>query len=194
MSTYTSVELKKMGFDHVGEHVRISRKASFYGIENITLGNYVRIDDFCVLSAGVNGIFIGNYIHIGCYSSIIGAGAVTLHDYCNISSRVSIYSSNDDYSGEYMTSPMLPTEFTNVSVQEVSIGKHSILGCGSVILPGVIIEEGCAIGALSLVNKSLNAWGVYAGQPVKYIKERSKALLKLEDKFDQKNRHKSINS
>lgn len=74
MSFYSTDELRKLGFYSVGSNVRISRKASFYGIERISIGSNVRIDDFCVLSAGLGGITIGNYIHIAVYSSLIGAG------------------------------------------------------------------------------------------------------------------------
>lgn len=192
MSIYSDSELKQMDFATIGKRVKISRKASFYGIENISIADNVRIDDFCILSAGVGGISIGNNIHIACYSSIIGAGAVTLNDFCNISARVSIYSSSDDYSGEYMSNPTVSPEYTNVEHSPVIIGKHVIVGCGSVVLPGVIIEDGCAIGALSLVNNSLDAWGVYAGQPVKFIKERSKSLLKLEEKLTQHNQQNNV--
>src|SRR5207249_2610301 len=107
----------------------------------------VRIDDFCILSAGEKGIFLGSYIHIACYTSLIGKAAITLADYSNLSSRVSIYSSNDDYSGNYMTNPMVPPQFTNVDHRPVNIGRHCIVGSGTVILPGVTLEEGSAVGA-----------------------------------------------
>lgn len=95
--------IEALGFAFVGENVQISDRASFYGASRISLGSNVRIDDFCVLSAGVGGISIGDYVHIAVYSSLIGAGKVSLSDFCNISSRVAIYSSNDDYSGAAMT-------------------------------------------------------------------------------------------
>ena len=53
----------------------------------------------------------------------------------------------------------------------------------SVILPGVEIGEGSAIGAMSMCAKSLEPWGIYAGSPAKKIKERSKKLLELEKEF-----------
>lgn len=185
MSYYSQTELEQMAFAEVGNGVYISRKASVYGADKISIGNNVRIDDFCILSASVGRLTIGSNIHIACYSAIIGAGVITLNDYCNISSRVSIYSSSDDYSGEYMTNPLIPKAFTNVNDSPVDIGKHVIIGCGTVILPGVTIGDGCAVGALSFVNRSLNSWGVYAGQPAKYVKARSKKLLLLEDKLEQ---------
>lgn len=179
-SFYSNEELKQLGFKSIGKNCLISRKASFYGISRINIGNNVRVDDFCTLSAGYGGINIGNYIHIAVYSSIQGAGNVTLNDFSNISSRVSIYSSNDDYTGEYMTNPMVPEEYTGVTNKPVLIGRHVIIGCNSVILPGVRINEGVSIGALSLINKDCESFWMYAGCPAKKIKERKRNLLELE--------------
>lgn len=175
--------VKKMGFASVGKGVQISDRASFYNAPKISIGNNVRIDDFCVLSAGLGGIFIGSYIHIGALSSLIGAGKITISDFCNISSRVAIYSSNDDYSGAAMTNPTVPSQYTNVYHADIFLGKHVIIGSGSVILSGVTLEEGVAIGALSLVKGNCEAFGIYAGSPVRRIKSRKRALLDLEKKF-----------
>ncbi|SHM85015.1 acyltransferase [Phytopseudomonas punonensis] len=180
MGLLTREQIVSMGFACVGENPKLSDKASYYNCEKIIIGNNVRVDDFCVLSAGSSGIEIGNYIHIAVYSSLIGAGKIKLSDFSNISSRVAIYSSNDDYSGQSLTNPMVPEEFTRVEHADVVIGRHVIVGSGSVILPGVTLEEGVAIGALSLVSKGCKAFGIYAGVPAKRIKERKRDLLEAE--------------
>ncbi|WP_101048455.1 acyltransferase [Macromonas nakdongensis] len=179
----TKKKIAKIGFASVGENVRISEHAQFYGASKIHLGNHVRIDDFCILSAGIDGIEIGDYVHIAVYSSIIGHGRVHLDHYSNISSRVSIYSSNDDYSGFAMTNPMVPSKFTNVKHAPVYIGKHVIIGSGSIILPGVKILEGAAIGALSLIKKDCDQFCMYAGNPAKKIMNRNQNLLEIEKEF-----------
>lgn len=193
MSIYSADELKKMGFHSVGTNVSISRRASFYGLERISIGSNVRIDDFCVLSAGIGGIDIGNYIHIAVYSSLIGAGKISLSDYCNISSKVAIYSSSDDYSGAFMTNPMVPIEFTNVYSSDVVIGKHVIIGSGCVVLPGVSIGEGSAVGALSLVNQDVLKFKIVAGTPIKVITSRRDEIVnherRLVESIRGKNKH-----
>lgn len=183
MAWLTDGQIREMGFAHFGNNMMLSDKASYYNCKNIRLGNNVRVDDFCVLSAGVGGIDIGNYIHIAVFSSLIGAGNISLADFCNISSRVSVYSSNDDYSGASMSNPTIPPVFTNVQHADVKIGRHVIIGAGTIILPGVTLEEGVAVGALSLVKKECKSFGIYMGVPAKRIGERKRDLLELEKKF-----------
>lgn len=172
--------IEMLGFASVGANVQISDKASFYGTARIELGSNIRIDDFCVLAAGIGGIKIGNYVHIAVGGLLVGAGKINLSDFSGVSSRVSIYSSSDDYSGAYLTNPTVPSEYTGVISADVFLGKHVIVGCGSVILPGVTLEEGVAIGALSLITKNCNAFGIYAGNPARRIKDRKRDLLELE--------------
>jgi acetyltransferase-like isoleucine patch superfamily enzyme len=180
MAYYSSEELIHIGLKSFGKNVFISNKCSIYNAQNIIIGDNVRIDDFCVLSAGIGGMRIGSFIHIGVYTSLIGAGKITLMDFSNISSKVAIYSSNDDYSGDFMTNPMVPIELTNVKHEDVIIQEHVIIGSGSVILPGTILEIGSAIGALSLVFGCVPKFQIFAGTPAHFIKNRSKKLINIE--------------
>ncbi len=183
MAFLTKTQLTEIGIAGIGENVLISDKASIYGANRIRIGSNVRIDDFCVLSAGEGGIEIGNYVHIAVSSLLIGAGKITLCDFSGISSRVSIYSSNDDYSGMFLTNPTVPAEYTNVTHADVYLGKHVIVGSGSVILPGTILHDGVAVGSLSMVTKTCDAFSIYMGTPAKKIKNRKRDLLDIEAKF-----------
>lgn len=180
MTFLSETKLRDIGFSSLGENVFLSDKASVYGAERIHIGSNVRIDDFVVLSAGEGGIYIGNYVHIAFNSSLIGKARIEMKDFSGLSARVSIYSSNDDYSGQFMTNPCVPEEYRNVFSADVIIGEHSIVGASSIVLPGICIGKACAIGAQSLVKEDCRSFGVYAGSPAKYIKERSRELLELE--------------
>jgi galactoside O-acetyltransferase len=177
---YKKEDLQKMGFKSLGDNVLISDKASIYGAKNIEIGSNVRIDDFCIISSGEGGIKIGNYIHIACYAHLIGSGEILIEDHAQISGKVSIYSSSDDFSGDYLVGPTVPKDFTNVKNLKVHLKKYVVLGCNTVVLPGVTIGEGTAIGALSLVSKSLPEYGIYGGNPLKLIRERKKGMKKYE--------------
>jgi acetyltransferase-like isoleucine patch superfamily enzyme len=183
MAMLSREAINLIGFASVGDYVQISDRASFYGVSRIALGNNVRIDDFCVLAAGLGGILIGNYVHIAVGSSLIGAGKITMSDFSGLSSHISIYSSSDDYTGATMTNPTVPEEYTGVTHADVFLGKHVIVGSGSIILPGVTLEDGVAVGALSLVNRNCVAFGIYAGNPARRVKERKRDLLELEQQL-----------
>ena len=171
--------LDKLGFHSFGENVMVSDKASIYSPEKITLGNNVRIDDFCVLSPGIS-LTIGNHVHVAAYCSIIGAGKVVLEDFVGLSGRVSIYSSTDDYYGRGMTNPTIPDELRNTKHGDIFIGKHSIVGTGSIILPNVRMGDGCSIYAQTLINSNCREFGIYSGNPAKLIGNRLKKFLALE--------------
>lgn len=183
MGFLTRDELVAIGFKAVGEGVCVSDKASIHGASRVSLGAHVRIDDFCVLSAGKGGITIGRNVHVAVYSCLIGAGHISVGDFANISSRVAIYSSNDDYSGAWMTNPTVPAKYTNVAHDDVRIGSHAIVGSGSVVLPGVTVGDGAAIGALSLIRVDCEPFGVYAGAPARKLKDRKRDLLDIAAKF-----------
>jgi len=180
MSFLNQNELEKIGFKHLGDNVLISDKCSIYNAKNISIGSNTRIDDFSILSAGEDGIEIGEYVHIACFSSLIGKAKITMKDYSGVSSRVSVYSSSDKYDGEWMTNPCLPTTVTNTIHKEVVIGKHVVIGSNSVVLPGVTLCDGSSVGAMSLVNKSIEGPYVCAGIPAKKIKDRKPNIFELE--------------
>ena len=54
-----------------------------------------------------------------------------------------------------MTNPTVDPEFKNVTEAPVYVGRHSLVGTGCTILPGVSIGDGASIGAMSLINKDV---------------------------------------
>lgn len=177
---FTEHELTGVGFKSIGSNVQIARNATIVGPENIELGDNVRIDPYCSIIAIHGWAKIGSFVHIAGYCYVSANEGVSLGDFSGISQGVKIYTRSDDYTGEYLTNPTVPEKYTGVIGGSVTLGKHVIIGSGSVILPKVCIGEGSSVGALSLVTKSLDAWGIYAGSPAKRLKSRSKRLLELE--------------
>ncbi len=175
-SMYDERELQKIGFISVGANVNISKKASIYSPETIRIGNNVRIDDFTILSGRID---IGNYVHISAYTGLYGGGGIKIGDFCGCSPKTIIFSASDDFSGEYMISPLAPKDLCNVERAEVVLENFTQLGAGTIVFPGVHIGEGSVTGAMTLVNKSLDPWGVYIGVPSKYLKPRSKKIKEL---------------
>jgi galactoside O-acetyltransferase len=177
---YLSVEeLLGIGMKKIGNNVLIARDAIFVGVENIEIGSNVRIDSNVTLAAASGFIRIGSYVHIGGTSHINCTGGVFIGDFVAISQGVKIYSASDDYTGENMTNPTVPGHLRNDQIAQIKIGSHSIVGSGSVILPGVNLAIGTAIGALSLVKTSTEEFTIYAGSPARKIGERSRNVEKL---------------
>lgn len=182
MAHYTASELLEFGFKSIGTNILISKDAKIYSPGKISLGDNIRIDDFCILSGEIN---IKNNVHLAPGVQLAaGAGEITLEEFSGIAFNTVITASSDDYSGESLTGPTVPGKFKkNKSVGKVVVGRHVIIGTACVILPNVVIGEGSAVGALSLVTKNLNPWGIYIGVPAKKIKSRKKNLLELEKKY-----------
>ena len=173
-SFFSNDELQEFGFRKVGFDVLISRFARFYTPHLIEIGDNVRIDDFCILSGSIT---LGSNIHISAYSGLYGKYGIEMKDYSGLSPRCTILSASDDFSGNFMIGPMIRKNFTNVTGGKVLLEKYVQIGASSVIFPNLTIGEGVAVGAFSLINKSLDSWGIYAGIPSKFIKVRSKNLL-----------------
>lgn len=180
-SFYSDEELKETGFKAIGKNVLISKKSSIYGAENISIGSNVRIDDFCIITGRIT---IGNYIHIAAYTALYGGNkGIVINDFANLSSRISVYSISDDYSGNTMTNPMIPDKYKAIKSEQVVIERHVIIGSGCVILPGTVLKEGSSFGAMTFINKSSEPWSINVGIPSHKIKSRSKKLLELEKEF-----------
>lgn len=180
MNYYSQEELKQFNFKTLGEDVKISRKASIYNPEEMEFASHIRIDDFCILSGKVK---IGNYVHIAAYTSLHGSFGIIFEDFSTISVHSVVFSSSDDYLGCGMTNPTIPDQFKNVDNAPVFIGRHTIIGAHSVVLPGVKLLEGSSFGAFSLIAKDSEEWSVNVGIPAQRIQARNRDVLEVEKEF-----------
>ncbi len=179
---YTPEELKELGIKEFGENVKISRNAMLYHPEKLVLGHDVRIDDFTVISGNVR---LNNFVHLSQFCGLYGDEAgIEIEDYTAVAAKCSIYAVSDDYVGASIPTPMVPMKYKTMIQKPVHIGKYSILGANTVILPGVSVGEGTTVGAMSLCNKDLEEWSVYVGTPAKRLRDRDKKLLDLVEEFE----------
>ncbi len=182
---YTEDDLRDVGFKSLGRNVQIARNTTIIGVHNIVIGDHVRIDGYSALvAAGEGWLQIGSRVHIGGWCYLSAGDGIRMEDFSGLSQGVKIYSRTDDYSGRHLTNPTVPEKYTGITRGAVVLGRHVIIGSGSVILPKVTIGEGSSVGALSLVTKDLEPWGVYFGCPAKRLKSRSKRLLELEAELE----------
>lgn len=178
MAFLSPEELKAIGFNNLGKDVKVSDKCSIYAPHNISIGNNVRIDDFCVLSAdGENGnLAIGSHIHLAVNTAIFAGAGIEVGDFCTISARTTLYSVSDDYSGEYLIGPTIPEQYLKVDKRPIIMEKYSAIGAHSLVLPGVTLKEGAVLGAMSMAYMDLESWSIYQGIPARRIGPRKNGL------------------
>lgn len=178
---YAREELERMRFRKLGRDVLISRTTRLYSPEYISIGDLSVVDDFCILSGNVE---IGRNVHLAHGCRVIGGReGISMDDFSGLAFGVTIFAQSDDYGGDALTNPTVPMKFRKIMRARVEIGRHAIVGAGSIIFPGVILGEGSSIGSCSMITKSTEPWSVYFGTPAKKIKNRHRNLLELEREY-----------
>ena len=167
-----------------GKNVRIYPLAKIIRRRVVCFGDNVMVDDFVFIDGG-QGVEIGSFVHIGVHTAIVGGGKMVMEDFSGLSGGVRVYTGGEDYSGEWLTNPMVPALWRKPYRSHVIMRKHSLIGSGCVVLAGpdgIEIGEGASVGAMSLVKSDLEPWTVYAGIPARPIKKRDKTrMLELEE-------------
>lgn len=104
----------------------------------------------------------GDWSAIGEDTLIYNLGRVVIGKKATISHRTHICAGTHDY-----TNPTLP-----LLRPEIHIGDQAWICANAFIGPNTHIGEGAIIGAGTVLMKDAEAWGIYAGNPAKYIKKR----------------------
>lgn len=176
MGFLSVAELNALGLRALGENVLISERASLYSPHLISIGSHVRIDDFCILSGEIT---LGSHIHIGAFCGLYGKFGIHMADYTGLSPRCTLFSATDDFGGDFLISPMSPPELCNVTGGPIRLESFAQIGAHTVILPNVTVATGAAVGAMSLVKRDLDPWSLYAGCPVRRLRDRSRRCASL---------------
>lgn len=180
---YSREELAGLGLKSFGTNVLISRKASLYRPDAISLGNNVRIDDFALLTGGA-GIVLGDFVHIAAYAALLGGAGITMENFVGVSLRATVLSESDDFMGRSLTNPMVPLKYKPTLIRgPVVFRKHSGIGINSTVFPGVEIGEGGGLGGYSMTAKNCEPWTVYVGAPAKRSVRRRRDIIELERQF-----------
>lgn len=144
---------------------------------SVRIGVGSRVDAFVTITGDVS---IGQRVHISHGVGIFGGHGVEIGDYSAISANVSIFSSTEDLSGSSFVNPCCPSEYRHPISRRIRIGRHCVVGAGSVLLPGAELADGACTGAVSMVKAPLAEWAIYAGAPAKFIKYRRNDILNAE--------------
>lgn len=172
-------DLRKLGIKRVGSNVLVSEHATIVGLSNVTLGSNIRIDSHVVILSRRGTLTVGDNVHIEPASSIVAHHGVSIGNYCTLSHGVRLFTASADYSGESFHNVFPDGRFQNPRVGAIDIRDHVIIGSNSVVMPGLTLGEGAAIGALSFVRTSLEKWGIYAGNPLRRLGDRSTQIREI---------------
>lgn len=170
----------RYAFRACGEDVQIYPRAHIVSPEVVSIGDSVIIDDFVFLVGGVE-TRIGSFVHLASFTSYLGRGRLTIGDFVSVSSGARLYTGIDDFSGGSLVGPGVPEPYRQPTRSFLTVEKFALVGANAVVFPGVTLGEGCAVGALSLVNKDCEPWTIYGGVPARPLKARQRArVLELE--------------
>ena len=183
MKTYngkflTRQELEALGVICDGDDVSVHTSVVIINPEGLRLGNHVRIDPFCVLSA-TKSIRLHDRVHIAGHCTLMGGGGIEFEPYTGASHGAIIISAADDFTGRYLAGPMVAEHLRSVHKAPVILKRYSMIGAAAVVLPGVTLGEGSIVGAHSYARKSIPEWTIWFGVPAKQVAKRRKDLLKL---------------
>jgi acetyltransferase-like isoleucine patch superfamily enzyme len=179
---YSESELLDM-LGSVGQDVRIHMSCVILGGKKIRVCSHVRIDCFSLLSAGEQGITIGDHVHIAVGVCLFGSGGrIEVSDFAGISARTLLYTATDDYTSGNLTGPTIPDKYRKVIQGDIILSKHSVIGCGSVVMP-CRIGLGATVGALSFVKEDVPDFEVVAGIPAVRRSSRSRGILESEEQL-----------
>lgn len=182
MNNYRYIDFQKVDSSkHQIPGVVTFEYTKIIGLENIKFGKNIIIDDFVFIYAKKK-IQIGNYVHIGSFTSITGGENFTMEDFSALSFGVRIFTGTDDFKEWGFGNSTVDEKYRNTKRLPIHIGKFCVIGANTVILPGVKVSEGATVGAGSVVTKNLEPWGIYIGN--RKIGERNReAVLKNHQQF-----------
>lgn len=149
-----------------GKNSRICRftRMDVMPFNNFKLGNDSTIEDFTTINNGVGDVLIGDRVRIGMSNVLIGP--VTIGNDVLLAQNIVLSGLNHGY------------EDINIVPHKQSVTKKKItledevwIGANSVVIAGVTIGKHSVIGAGSVVTKDIPPFSVVAGNPAKVIKQ-----------------------
>lgn len=145
--------------------------------DRITIEAYARIDGLVRLQGG-EGLYIGEHVHIGSFSTLnAGGGTVFFGDHSGCSN------------GCVIAAGMPDLDYTKISAAEwiedihkitkiTQIGRYVCIFANAIILPGVTIGDYAVIGAGAVVTKDVKKGHIVVGNPARTVDIRDIGNLK----------------
>lgn len=146
-------------------HTRLYKtKSMFLRFLGFDVHKKARLVSSVKISGNCN-IYIGEDTFIGHDVCFYGNGDFIIGDNVDIAPQVKLMT------GSHLVD-LLPIRAAGTGFNSfIKIEDGCWIGAGSIILPGVKIGKGAIVGAGSVVNKDVEPFSLYAGNPAKFKKK-----------------------
>lgn len=138
------------------------------GKGKIIIGDKCYIGPWAVLNAHDGTISLGNNVSVNYFSVLYGHGNLSIGNNSRIATHATIIPNEHNYACKNTLIRKQGNKSTGII-----IGEDVWLGANVTILDGSILQDGCVIGANSLVKGTVESHAVYAGTPAKKIGSRA---------------------
>lgn len=132
----------------------------------IVFGDNTMICSYTTLEAAGGFIKLGKNIIVGEYSTIQGQGGVIIEDNVLLASHVHIIPNNHEYHDVNV-----PIKYQPNNAKQITIKEDTWIGINVVILTGVTIGKHCIIGSGSIVKNDIPDYSIAVGVPARVVKK-----------------------
>lgn len=144
--------------------IRKTARLDLFPFNEINIGNKTIIEDFVTLNNAVGDISIGENVIVGIGNTIIGP--IEIQNNVLFAQNIVASALNHVYSN-----PSIPIVEQGVTTKKILIKENSWVGANVTITQGVTIGKHCVIGAGSVVNKNVPDYHIAIGNPIRLIKK-----------------------
>lgn len=129
-----------------------------------SLGSYSVVESFCTLNNAVGDVHIGSHTRIGMGNTIIGP--VQIGNHVNLAQNIVVSGLNHNFEDVEKT-----ISEQGVSTATITIKDDVWIGANTVILAGITIGKHTIIGAGSVVKSDIPPYSVAVGNPARVVKK-----------------------
>ncbi|WP_231459341.1 DapH/DapD/GlmU-related protein [Pedobacter sp. Leaf132] len=144
--------------------IRFNTRLDVFPFNEFQLGDNSVIESFTTINNGVGNVIVGSKTIIGMSNVIIGP--VKIGNNVMLAQNIVVSGLNHGYE-DVNISPA----FQKVSCKDITIADDVWIGANSVITAGVSLGRHCIIGAGSVVTKDVPEFSIAVGNPAKVIKK-----------------------
>jgi len=134
--------------------------------QKIILGRNTMICSYTTIETAGGTIILGDNIIVGEYSTIQGQGDVILEDNVLLASHVHFISNDHTY-----TDIDIPIKYQPNVSKKIIVKQDTWIGINVTVLSGVTIGKHCIIGSGSIVKNDVPDYSVAVGSPAKVVKK-----------------------